>query len=719
MQNERRNPMKKRSIMIAILVVVALSFGNLPAQNGNDLFQKALAKERAQGNLEEAIALYQKVIDETKDESLAAKAQLRIGLCYEKLGEEKAKLAQDAFQKVVDHYPSQAEAVKVAREKLSSLVQGEVLVKRSDRGKNLRLVMKGTDPDALKTMGAPSPDGRFVSFTDWDTGNLAIYEMATKKKLPLTGKKNWEDKSWCENSRWSPDGKKIAYTWYINGGKTDLRIIGIDGSEPRVLTGPYGWIICSDWSPDGRYILAAIYGKANVSGISLISVDDGSVITLRQKIRGDSSMRFSPDGKFIAFNVLSGETSGSDIHLLSIDGKTEVPLVEHPAHDFLLGWTPDGKYLLFGSDRTGTFDAWILPVSDGKPNGEPEIVRKNLGYVDPMGITRNGDFYYGLSSNIEDIYVASVDPKTCLSNAPAKKMSLPYEGRNDRPEFSPDGRQIAFIRSPLPPPPGGLEGPNFLCVRSLEEGHEKVFPLNRRVYDLDWAPDSSSILVFGTDRENHAGFYKVDANTGEVSVVMQSEQPWMEHANSPEWSGDGKSLFYLDYDIIHSACPLMVQNIETGQTKTIHQLDLKITPLFTISPDKKWLAIIDQPIQPQAEKYERVVKIMPADGGGPRELCRYENSRNARVIPRWSADGRFIIYSRIQSGDKFWELWRVPFDGGQPQKMGIAMSEASTISPHPDGRQIAFTSHGLDKKAPEIWVMENFLPGKKQGEGHN
>jgi hypothetical protein len=47
------------------------------------------------------------------------------------------------------------------------------------------------------------------------------------------------------------------------------------------------------------------------------------------------------------------------------------------------------------------------------------------------------------------------------------------------------------------------------------------------------------------------------------------------------------------------------------------------------------------------------------------------------------------------------------------------MSEASTISPHPDGRQIAFTSHGLDKKAPEIWVMENFLPGKKQGEGHN
>jgi hypothetical protein len=41
------------------------------------------------------------------------------------------------------------------------------------------------------------------------------------------------------------------------------------------------------------------------------------------------------------------------------------------------------------------------------------------------------------------------------------------------------------------------------------------------------------------------------------------------------------------------------------------------------------------------------------------------------------------------------------------------MTGPSTISPHPDGRQIAFTSHGLTKKAPEIWVMENFLPGEE------
>jgi Tol biopolymer transport system component/Skp family chaperone for outer membrane proteins len=709
--------MRKLSILIAILTLLAFGFGNLAFQNGYDLFQKALAKERAEGNLEEAISLYQKVIEESKDESLAAKAQFRIGICYEKLGQKKAKLAQDAFQKVISEYPGQRDIVKMAQEKLSGLVQARPDVEKSDRKENLHLVMEGTAPNALRMMGAPSPDGRYVSFTDWDTGNLAVYEIATKKKRPLTGKKDWKEKGWSENSRWSPDGKYIAYNWWIGDNKNDLRIVALDGSEPKILLKSYPWIICSDWSPDGEYILAKIYDMPGGSRISLISVADGSIKTVRKGKEGDGNMRFSPDGKYIVFDFLSKEGADKDIYLLSIDGKTEVPLVKHPAHDYFLDWTPDEKHLLFASDRTGTFDVWSLPISDGKSNGEPEMVRKNLGYVDPMGITKNGDFYYGFSRNINNIYIAAVDPETCTSNAPLKKMFLPFEGRNYRPEFSPDGKQLAFIRSSVPPPSGGLEGPNFLGVRLLEEKNEKVFPLNVRVYDLDWAPDSSSVLVFGTDQESRAGFYKVDANTGEISVVLQNDEPWKEHANSPEWADDGKGLIYLNYDRINFVCPIVHLNLETGQTKTIHQLDIKNTPLFSISPDERWLAIIDQPIKSQSKTYERIVKILPAKGGEPRELCRYENSRNARVAPRWSADGRFIIFSRIQKGDKLWELWRVPFEGGQPQKMGISMTGASIISPHPDGRQIAYTSMGQKRKAPEIWVLENFLPMEEKGKG--
>jgi hypothetical protein len=40
--------MKRLSILIAILVMLSFSFGSLAAQNGYDLFQKALAKERGE-----------------------------------------------------------------------------------------------------------------------------------------------------------------------------------------------------------------------------------------------------------------------------------------------------------------------------------------------------------------------------------------------------------------------------------------------------------------------------------------------------------------------------------------------------------------------------------------------------------------------------------------------------------------------------------------------
>jgi len=49
--------MKKLSILIAVVILLSFSFGSFAQQNGYDLFQKALAKERGEGNLEEAIAL--------------------------------------------------------------------------------------------------------------------------------------------------------------------------------------------------------------------------------------------------------------------------------------------------------------------------------------------------------------------------------------------------------------------------------------------------------------------------------------------------------------------------------------------------------------------------------------------------------------------------------------------------------------------------------------
>ncbi len=76
-----------------------------------------------------------------------------------------------------------------------------------------------------------------------------------------------------------------------------------------------------------------------------------------------------------------------------------------------MGWTPDGDSILFESDRSEAVDAWILPVKDGKPAGEPRIVHKDIGAISPLGFTHEGAFFYGHGKDLLNIYIGTLDRK--------------------------------------------------------------------------------------------------------------------------------------------------------------------------------------------------------------------------------------------------------------------------------------------------------------------
>src|ERR1051326_633758 len=118
--------MKKTWTLVAALLVFALGAGMISAQSGYDLYQKALVKERAVGDVEEAIRLYQRILKEfASNRALAAKAQLRIGLLYERLGRNAE--AHQAFQAVVTQYADQADVVKQAQAKLTAMANDRSL----------------------------------------------------------------------------------------------------------------------------------------------------------------------------------------------------------------------------------------------------------------------------------------------------------------------------------------------------------------------------------------------------------------------------------------------------------------------------------------------------------------------------------------------------------------------------------------------------------------
>src|SRR5262245_4655152 len=91
--------------LVIITTALALSSA-VGAQSGHELFQQALSKERAEGNLTEAIKLYQRVVDTAStDHALAAKALLQLGRCYEQLGNTEARTA---YERLIARYPDQA-----------------------------------------------------------------------------------------------------------------------------------------------------------------------------------------------------------------------------------------------------------------------------------------------------------------------------------------------------------------------------------------------------------------------------------------------------------------------------------------------------------------------------------------------------------------------------------------------------------------------------------
>ena len=137
----------KTSRLILILALAAglglLNPGQaaLAQQTAGELFEKALYVEEGQGDLQKAIALYQDIVKRFPDNrEVAAKALLHIGFCYEKLGMTEA---EKAFQKVVDSYPEQSDAVGEARDKLALLLKARAIAKNGAAEFKLRQVWAG------------------------------------------------------------------------------------------------------------------------------------------------------------------------------------------------------------------------------------------------------------------------------------------------------------------------------------------------------------------------------------------------------------------------------------------------------------------------------------------------------------------------------------------------------------------------------------------------
>jgi Tol biopolymer transport system component len=679
---------------VLILLAMLVGADALRAQSGYELLQQGISKELVEGNLQEAIALYQRVVREFgSDRVLVAKALVQLGGAHEKVGSSEARTA---YTRVVNEFGDQPQAVAEARRRMATL-SDPARDASARSGLSTRQLWSG---EGVDVMGSITRDGRHLTFTDWlSGGNLAIRDLRTGEIRRLTKDAAANPGTqFGEFSVISRDGLQIAYSWYSREGY-GLRVVGRDGSSPRVLYAnpDVEWVRPLAWAPDGKTV-AALFGRVDETNqIVLVSAAAGAVRVLKSlDWRTPESLAYSPDGRYIAYDFPPTTTLAQrDVYVMSTDASRETAVVKHAADDRLLGWFPDGERLLFVSDRGGSPGAWAVRLRDGKPAAEPELVKPDIGRVLPFGFSDEHDFYYSARMGLLDVFTVDLDPATGKATQPAAALSHRSGGEKLQAAWSPDGTRLLYgMRSSERV--GG--NPRLLGVLDTRTGVEQVLPVPLRYVQWPaWMPGGRALIVQGPDLQGRAGLHKLDLASNSLERLTDGGRL------QPSVTPDGNTVVYFTQPKVagNELLNVTARDLRTGGERVLHS---GAASRFAISPDGRQLVIRVPPATGERPAPEEIKIVSTADGSS-RTLLRVGMELSTPPVVAWSADGKFVFFSKGREAKT--ELWRVAVADGSAAPVGVALPRIQRVSAHPNGKSLVISA-GMPKW--EVWVLEN-VPG--------
>ena len=161
-------------------------------------------------------------------------------------------------------------------------------------------------------------------------------------------------------------GKKIAFTRKGSSGSILVYVMNEDGSEPEEVA--RGWN--PSWSPDGKKIMFSYYDPHLIMGVNPIEIfvmdADGKELRIftTQISTGYFSSAdnacWSAEGSRIVFE--RNDKGRADIFVVNSDGKNRQRLTAAPAWNGNPSWSPDGKNVAFQTNRDGNSEIYVIPV---------------------------------------------------------------------------------------------------------------------------------------------------------------------------------------------------------------------------------------------------------------------------------------------------------------------------------------------------------------------
>jgi len=404
-----------------------------------------------------------------------------------------------------------------------------------------------------------------------------------------------------------------------------------------------GWMVRESTDENAAHISAVLHG-------------DGLTVLQWRALRG-AYMRDPEDEIFASkkgYTILQLERSGKKFIMRAAHVGEPLQVIGSHEMETLKDEVLAGLFVCsHNPDATETANAWNVRIDQPVPEKYDAYKQGFLGSrLEIVNITDGKRKIIHENTGRVEAPNWMPDGKKLLINKDGFLYKIPIEGgelekfntgtanhNNNDHGISFNGKLLAISHHR-----DGLSGGgSSVYVLPIDGGEPKLITENTPSYWHGWAPNNKEVVYVA--QRSGSKTYQIYKNSIDGSKETQLTAHTVGHVDGPEYSPDGK---YIYYNGSQSGTMQLWRMNPDGTEKEQITFDESNNWFPHISPDGKWIAYLSfsETTNPDDHPfYQRVtLKLMRVDGGPTKVIAYLYGGQGTINVPSWSPDSKFVAF---------------------------------------------------------------------------